>query len=50
MLKSINLIKKSVSLNSRDYKLILNKSVGNNNFENHQLIELNLMEDGDSSS
>ena len=35
MLKSINLIKKFVSVGSEDYRLMLNKSVGNNNFKNH---------------
>ena len=35
MLKPINLIKKFVSLNSRDYGLMLNKSVWDDNFKNH---------------
>ena len=35
MLKPINLIKKFVSLNSMDYRLMLNKPVYNNSFKNH---------------
>ena len=45
MLKPINSIKKFVSVNSRDYRLMLNKPVWDNNFKDYQLKELNFMED-----